>query len=259
MGQKWPIAVYYDSGSVRHQLDRKSLDDAAPNPAERLRIRNLELWDSAEEYRLAPRFRSNAAHFYSPQSNTRSVCSRAEKSTGHNRCCATVIGELERREWTVGYYAWDKMSPDDPNGEKVIDPLFRTGGYSWGKEVTRTLTSGIRWVHDVFGAKLDLRTSERFPWFAVEVIDTHFPDQQALDGWIEASKSFPYVVAFEFVASPKYFFAFNEKLGCLRISYYIYDGRLWNGASPWTTTSAAFFKERLKDVIKQSTNCQSRH
>lgn len=255
---QWPSAVYYDAGQ-KHELRQPDLAQAAASPQARAKIRELVLWDTEEEYRLMPRFRDGSPHFYSPQSNVRTLHRREEKSQEHNKRRDQIAILLNSKPWTVGFYDWEKMNASDSK-EKIFTPLFQTEGYAWDKEIARALTSGTRCVHDVFGAKLELRTSERFPWFAVEVIDTHYPDDKALAGWLSASLNFPYVVAFDFVAAPKYFFNFEKDDSRLRMSYYIYDGRVWNGSNPWQSTpTAKQLKEHMQEAIKKYLMLPGRH
>ena len=238
---KWEKAKYRNANGDWEEITLGKLAEIAKDAGARASLREKQLWSEDEEYRLSPRFREDAPHFYSPSDHTRTLCRRQENSQEHQQRCEELLQKLSSSVWTVGFNFWKDQ-------ERFYHAMFDSQEYLWGTEITRALTSDIRWRHDIFGAKMDLRTSERFPWLAIEVIDSHFPDEKALKGWLKASACFPYVVAFDFVRAKDYFLQFKDNN--LRMTYLFMMVPCGRMGIDGKIVHLDFLRKRLLSILK---------
>lgn len=236
---KYPHAIYYDSNGEQQKLFPSELHDTG----RRAFARSTELWDPDEEYRLFPRFREDSPHFYSLSNNARAFSRTAENDPAHDERVAYLLGELSSgNSFRVGYYDWD-------GDERQFVSFTQTQKYSWGKEVTRVLTTNVRCRHDLFGAADGLKLTARFPWVAIEVVKHHYPDDQTFSALLALTKELPCVILFDFIDVPNYFLHINTPNGELRVIYYIYDGFVWKNGTRWESCTPAFFRESVaKDI-----------
>src|SRR5215218_11106349 len=106
---KHPFAIYYDSHGNKKKINPSDLHDTQT----RAEARNAELWDSEEEYRLFPRYRADAPHFYSLSSRLRELHVPVEADPAHQQRIDELFGNLTSgANYRIGYYSWD--GPEEP-------------------------------------------------------------------------------------------------------------------------------------------------
>ncbi|BAS60429.1 MULTISPECIES: hypothetical protein [Leptolyngbya] len=164
--------------------------------------------------------------------------SRGETSTRHNNRVAELLSLFQKQDLLFGHRSFDTE-------EQLLVPLFKSEKYVWAKEVTRTMSSELQWRHDIFGGHSLHKHTKLSPWVAVEVIDSHFPSDTALDTWLEISSEFPYFVLFDFVQKRNYFLKVDEDKNQVRVIYFIFDGAVWRSGKRWEGCTAAIFREEL--------------
>ncbi|MBD2465613.1 hypothetical protein H6G89_31980 [Oscillatoria sp. FACHB-1407] len=235
---KWTKAVYQPNGNSLKVVYPDQLHD----PNVRAFLRTQELWDESQEYRLSIRNRLNTPHFCSLSKTKRYLRGREESSNRHRSRVDELLTQLQKQNFLFGYNSFD-------DGNQTFVPLFRGKDYTWTKEVTRTLSSTAQWRHDVFGAELSHRHTERHPWVAIEVIDTHFPDDITMEAWLKISSELPYFILFDFVKRKNYFLKVNEDKQQVRVIYFIYDGAMWKSGFRWNECSSALFKEKVSKEL----------
>ena len=240
---KWKSA-HYEQGGEWYELLIEDLANAENIPNEKGRIRDLELWDEAKEYRLFPRFRKGSPHFFCRVKRIREFKYRSETDEAHQERIETHLNTMGSCNWLVGSKCWTK----DFNGEFV--GVFTLKNYKLGKEITRALTDSIRYRHDIFGAYDSLSTSARFPLFAIEVIKSSYPCEETFQAWLAISKIHPYFIAFDHLDKTNYIFQLQEKENRIRTIFYIYDGDVWkNGERLEDCDTANKFKSQLEQII----------
>lgn len=244
MNYKYPFAVYRDQNDDLKEIKREDLVD----PFKLAFARSVRLYDEDEEYRLYPRARSGAPHFYCRTQNRRRVVSGAESDPRHNaRRDALLDALVTKRELRIGYREYFGAGKDDFEFVEIAE----IEGYGWGKEVTRIAPRGLRVRHDIFGASPMLAMSERRPWIAVEVIATHYLDDETFSSLIDVSCEMPMVVGFDLVDAPNYFLKLDDTDGTLRLIYYIYDGSVWKNEVRTQIQSGAALRAVLEKELRE--------
>jgi len=193
-------------------------------------------------HRLFIRDNHNTPHFYCLTDRDYQVIERKESSPLHNDRVNNLLEILQQQEELVFYYR--SFSSED----KEFVELFKGEEYSWGKEVTRCL-SDTYWRHDIFGANSRHRHTKNSPWVAIEVIDSNFPSEAALEAWLTLSSDFPYFILFDFVKVRNYFFQIDIDKRRARVVYFIHDGALWRSGTRLDNCTAALFKEKVNEEI----------
>jgi len=74
--------------------------------------------------------------------------------------------------------------------------------------------------------------TDKFPFVAIEIVDTHFHSQQAFVVLLEASKNIPIVIAYLFVPVMPHYNCVNSpersnSYSKVRLQCYIADGSFW--------------------------------
>lgn len=90
------------------------------------------------------------------------------------------------------------------------------------------------------------------PWIAIEVINTHYPEEAAFSAMLAASRNYPLVVLFDFTAQWNTFVKVEKYDKRLRIrpwTFYIKEGAVWQGGSPTSINSSAEFKIELERML----------
>ncbi|MDP2596402.1 hypothetical protein [Alteromonas stellipolaris] len=244
---KYEYAVYTDENGEQQKLKPSELSNLSI--ADRVKIRELELYDETEEYRVYPRFNKKSPHFYCPSEERNYDKNNKDKSEKHDERVKEIVCSLQELEkFKVGYYNFENGV--DENGKKTSEKFFETlvslEKYTWSSEVSRILNSKLRVQHDVFGTNIELGMSQRKPFMAIEVVKSHFPEKNTYEGLIELSKQIPLLVAFDFTKKKNYFFQIDQRLKRVRVSIYIYNGSLWSGCSEFSDSSYEYALEHCK-------------
>jgi hypothetical protein len=221
MALKYEFAVYRDENGEVQKLYPKDLNGLSIS--QKIKIRELELYDEFEEYRLYPRFIEKSPHFFCKSSVRHYDNNRKDKSKKHDKRVCDLVDQLNSLDnISVGYYTFD----EDRN--KYFETLVSLKNYTWGAEVSRIIDSKHRVLHDVFGANLSLSMSTRKPLIAIEVVKTHFLEKRTFDGLLKLSKEIPLLVILDFTIKKNYYCQVIENENRLRIAHYIYNGSVWN-------------------------------
>ncbi|EKO3533896.1 hypothetical protein K1L80_000450 [Vibrio fluvialis] len=221
MTLKYEFAIYRDENDAIKKLYPRKLSGL--NITQKLEIRELELYDEYEEYRLYPRFNEKSPHFYCKSSVRDFDNNRKDKSDKHDNRVKELVDQLNSLDQiSVGYYTYD----DDKN--KYFETLVSLKNYTWGREIGRIIDSKYRVQHDVFGANLALSMSNRKPFIAIEVVKTHFLEKRTFEALLKLSSEIPLLVILDFTIKKNYYCQVMESDNRLRISHYIYNGSVWN-------------------------------
>ncbi|OLO08757.1 hypothetical protein BTW08_05420 [Salinicola sp. MH3R3-1] len=223
-----------DDGTIERIYPR-DLHDAGT----RATARASELWDEHFEVRVFPRYRTDAPHFYS-LGKRRYIDERVESDPSHDKRVEELLARLKGNEYKIGFYEKD-------GEEKQFVTVAKPSNYLWDSEVTRSLTRSVRCRHDIFGEAEGRNLTAGFPWVAIEVVNTHYPDEKTLEAFLALSEQLPFVVLFDLVAVPNYFFKIDEKRQEIRTIYYVYDGSVWKNGNRWKRCSAQFLREKLEE------------
>ena len=234
---KYKYAIYYDLDNEKQIIYPNDLHDVTKLAF----ARDQELYDSDEQIRLYPRYRKDTPHFYALQDSKRKITQRNENSEEHNLRVNKLLDTLNSSlndTLKVGYFTFGE------DKKQQFNTLTKIKNYTWGKEINRFISESSICRHDIYGQKNVLSQSSIFPAFAIEVIDTHYPTDDVINGWIELSKIMPIVIAFDLIKKPNYYFQIKDNK--IRIIYYIFDGSIWkNEKRQIDLVSAGAFRETL--------------
>jgi hypothetical protein len=258
-------ASYYENG-VKHSILARDL--GKPDVLDLARSKALV--DPGDELTLFVRG-GKTPHFYTT-SKARALTEKPEVSAAHNKRIAKLLKKLVdlTSSGTVIEVGTTMMRSDVWQATKRVEQDWHTigelQGYTWKDEVTRALSDGQKCRHDLFGANLALLNfTDRNPWVAIEVIDTHYPSDKSFDGFLEISARLPLVVLFDLVAAEDYFLEIDEievlntpppefkepsdvlwTVTGIRSIFYIHQGKVWQN------NREARFKETVdgKEVSK---------
>jgi len=235
---KYDFAVYYDDNEERKKIYPKDLHDIEI----RAFARSAFLLNDSEEIRLYPRYRKDTPHFYSLQEGTRSVI-RGEDSEKHNDRIKELLKILTESStaFNIGYFTFEE------DGTKQFNPLATLKNYTWGKEINRYISSNSICRHDIYGQRQEIAQSSLFPSVGIEVINSHYPDNAAFDGWISLSQIVPLLITFDIIDKKNYFLKIDPRNNQIRVIYYIFDGSVWKNERRRTDIiSAGAFREELR-------------
>lgn len=236
-----PTAIYWDDNGNKHEIRAEELDD----PITLELAKNVLLRDPSGQVSLSPRQVSEKrSHFVAPSnSSMRPVCSFEQDPT-HKKRVDFLLDELEATEgnWTIveSYYA---------GRELVITELFEINQYSWGKEVHRIVSATAVVRHDLFGQAKQIEMSVFRPWIAIEVINTHFPDEDTFQALVALSCSFPFIVLFDCTDRKNYFLKIDKETRTITTRLYLRDGKVWFNGRPTTAQSSAGLEICAKNEI----------
>jgi len=219
MGFEHELAVHWDELGRRQTIPAKDLvDDQTFADA-----KDRELFDESEQIRVYPRdgTATRRRHFRAEVTGVRGF-DKGENSPAHN----ARVGALLRLEdgWSVGY----QTQANEPI-ERIFGPL---PAYNWGKEVTRILSSTALARQDVYGDS-GIRMSIRKPSIAVEVVQSHYPEEATFTALLAHTAQVPSIVFFDFtLASANALVRIDLKAQALIFRSYTFaitDGALWIG------------------------------
>lgn len=239
------VAIYYEVDLTRREIPAYSLS----NSAVLAEAKSKELWDKSGQKRLQARGGTDIrAHFYElPGSPVSRAIFEGEKDKAHNDRVDYLLGKLKTSKKLEMVIAHPARA-----GVEQIDLLFTLRDYEWRTEVHRVLNVDAIVRHDIFGQRLELEMSINRPWVAIEVINTHYPDERAFAAMLAASKNYPMIVLFDFTAHPNTFVKIDMPTKRLRIrpwSFYIKDGALWKGDSPTAIQTSILFQIELEKML----------
>ncbi len=197
----------------------------------RAELRERDLRNESDgQIELGIRNHEQTPHFFAKKRLRTDLDPGAKESFEHEdrkRMLNNFLSKYEKHKF--GYYEkpWDRKD----NG---FDTLVKIKDYSWDVEVSFGLVYGKFIRFDLLGrSKNELGLTDKHPYIAVEVVDTHFHSQEAFCALLESSKNIPIIIVYYFspvaphlncVYKPK-----SEKFySKIRLQYYIADGSFWN-------------------------------
>lgn len=246
-----PKAVYYDKTTGRREIIWAS---QLSDPEKLAKAKNEELWDLSEQIRLGPRIsHKNTPHFYeiTEERETRKVFAGEKDPTHDARVEDLTLSLQGLGPWflsEMGQYNKDGTTYSD--GERIPE-------YKWGAEVYRIFDENTVVRHDIFGQSTELSMSVRRPSIAIEVINTHFPEEEAFSAFLRLSKEIPYIVLFDFTEFKNAFLRVDppsSRLAYRPWTYKVKDGALWRGNTLTTITSSTQFEIDVKNMLNRWRN-----
>jgi len=216
-----PVA-YYRADGVQKPIKASELTDK-----DKLHLAKTELLtDKNETVRLWPKFcTEKRPHFYVLNSADKRRISECEIDPAHNERVEEILGKLN--SCTV----WKVVVNVYVDGKRERETRFSLDDYQWGDEVHRICSSELTIRHDLFGQSKLLSMSVFRPWVAIEVINSHYPDEQTFNEMLRLSRQMPLLVFFDVLSDNlhNYFLKVDNRSDEITPLYYIYEGSMWKG------------------------------
>ncbi|CAG0995650.1 hypothetical protein RHDC4_02801 [Rhodocyclaceae bacterium] len=167
---------------------------------------------------------ADTLHFRAPAESAARTTDRGENNPAHDDRVGALLKDLiSRQTWKVetsGYIGRNQIQAE----------LYDLAApYQWDDEVIRIISSEAAVRHDLFGQVRELLDmSQRLPWVAIEVINTHYPEEKTFAGLRDLSKNMPLIVMFDFTQRPDHFLKINSQSGIITTKLYMRDGDVFN-------------------------------
>lgn len=251
---KFPKAAYRDETGKLFIIRAEELAKINILELARLKAKLSELFDETEQVRLTPHFGDvKVPHFVSKHSLTRRLL-QGKSDESHDARVNHLVGTLNGRDyWDLGM-----LGPKKANNEpRDFSRDFVLSEYEWDDEVQRIMDENTIVQHDVFGGTTKLSMSIRQPAIAIEVINTHYPEEEAFNAFLEKSKREPFIVFFDVIrykgeSYNNTFLKVDPKLG--RISYERYtflvrEGGVYKGRKLTDIKTSTRLKIEIENMI----------
>lgn len=218
---KYEYAVRTLANNVTERIYPEQLHDKLLRET----LRREDLKDESGVYRLYVRYRSDAPHFYARSKIRRNIGGTGHDSENHDRKVKGLVTYGNTTNpLTIGHYEFA--------GPKDIEfvPLCRLQNYEWQSERKFVLSDDTYVRFDVLGRSGTMNLTEKEPFVAIEVVDTHFSEQEAFTALREFSAKLPLIVLYYYVQSDgklNHMENTRGEAGRLRITHYIADGSFW--------------------------------
>ncbi|MCU4379629.1 hypothetical protein [Acinetobacter haemolyticus] len=193
-------------------------------------LRTQDLYDSEEKnIVLGIRNREDLPHFYQKRGVRRSLNGPRDSSTYHDQQRNDLLSVLEEYDNVlVGFYEFTPTKTAD----KSFEPITILKKYNWNKEVTFSVAEKGYVRFDLLGQAKNLCLTDKQPYFALEVVETHFSSLEAFSALIKLSRQLPFVIGYFFINKKNYFNQLSENTrrkstSNLRLTCYISDGDFW--------------------------------
>lgn len=214
--------AYYSANGKRYPISAADLGNK-----ETLELaKTVFLTDKSDQVRLRPRVpKDKRSHFYAPDSTSQRGVSEGEDDPAHNDRVRKLLDKLTHQ--TI----WKVVIGRFVDGVLEREPRFQLEDYLWGKEIHRICSSELVIRHDLFGQSRLPAMSIFRPWVAIEVVNTHFPDEPAFKAMLDLSRQMPLLVLFDVLRERifSYFLKVDDQKGEITPLYYIYEGCVWKG------------------------------
>jgi hypothetical protein len=193
----------------------------------RAKLRDSTLYDSTQcRKELGIRDRKGNLHYYQKKNFRISLDGKSKDSSAHDGQVKALTSFLNNNEKIViGHYVFD-------SGEKIFQPIIHLKNFSWQKEVTFSISESGYMRCDILGRSNDFCWSEKSPYVALEVVDTHFSSKETFIALMELSKNLPVIIGYYFLKESGKFNNMGNSsrsngYSKLRLSCYILDGGFW--------------------------------
>lgn len=188
--------------------------------------REKQLYDSEEQkYELFIRNRENLPHFYR-KGTIRHNLDRQKDSSEHDEAVKKLHSFLKsnsslhlKSKFFRGFH------------DKKLNIIKTMHDYTWDDEVTFAVAENGYVRFDLLGRPNSLNCTNKNPFVAFEVVDTHFSSKASFQALLELSKKLPFVIGYFFVKNTPYFNcpknSEGNALAYVRVTCYIHDGDFW--------------------------------
>ncbi|QQC63161.1 hypothetical protein [Paraburkholderia ginsengisoli] len=244
------LAYYFDKQGVRQEIRAEDLSDVTT----RALAAEQNLTDKSGQTELSPRVRNGAVpHFVATGvRGTRNIF-EGETDDTHNARVRALLQRLKgARKWQLAL--GESVAKSTGGFDWKLHDAIELTAYEWGNEVYRIVTKDAIIRHDLFGQALRLDMSANEPWVAIEVIHTHFPEEEAFGAMLDLSERVPFYVLFDFTALRDKFLRVLPESNAIiyrEWTYLIHDGQVWKGTKKQDIRTSAALKVHVLDMFRR--------
>ena len=213
---KHEIAFYQNENNIWNKVYYTELLDEQ----RRAELREKDLYDKPDgDLQLGIRNHKITPHFYVKRPVRKPLESKNKKSKLHNEQINIIYNFLKK---------YKKHSFNT-----FEETILKIKNYEWEKEAKFGIIYGKYAVFDILGRDSEnIHLTDRNPYVAIEVVDTHFHSQETFKILLEATKNLPIIIIYFFIKQ-------IPKLNCLKkpknenlytknvIYFYMLDGSFW--------------------------------
>jgi hypothetical protein len=240
------IAIYFDTSFNRKIL--RAADLVKPEVMEI--ARSQELYDESEQYLLIPRTGAGiTSHFAKiPEEKTPyDHLVRNESNPAHDIRVARHFQALLQLKHFSLVIKYPGVSA------KPLKIFPKMPQYVWETEAQRFCGGKIIVRHDLLGHCPSPSMSIRRPTIAIEVINTHYPEERAFAAMLNESREKPTVILFDLVQGGYSFVSVDPKQMEIEVrpwAYYIWNGLVYKGAEVTEISTPSELKLELEALVR---------
>lgn len=240
------IAIYFDKNFNRKVL--RAIDLVKADVMEI--ARSQDLYDESEQQKLTPRTGAGiTSHFVKiPTENSQyDFLIRNENNSAHDVRVARHFKALLQLKHFSLVIKYPGVS------EEPLKIFPGMPQYIWETEVQRFCEGNIIVRNDICGNYPSPSMSIRRPTIAIEVINTHYPEDRAFAAMLKESKEKPAIILFDLVQGGYSFVLVDP--GNMRIevrpwAYYIWNGAVFRGTEITRVSTPAELKTQLEAQVR---------
>ena len=180
---KHKIAFYKDENNIWHKVYYAELF----NKQKRVELREKDLYDKPNgDLQLGIRNHKTTPHFYVKRHIRKPLESKSKKGKLHNKQIDIIYNFLKKyKKHSFNIF------------EEII---FKIKNYEWEKEAKFGIIYGKYAVFDILGRDSEnIHLTDRNPYVAIEVVDTHFHSKETFKILLEATKNLPIIIIYFFI------------------------------------------------------------
>jgi hypothetical protein len=240
------IAIYFDTS-----FNRKILRSADLVNPEVLDIaKSQELYDESEQYQLIPRTGIGITPHFAKIPEEKAPYDhlvRNENNPAHDIRVARHFQALVQLKHFSLAIKYPGVS------EKPLKTFPEMPQYVWETEAQRFCKEKVIVRHDLYGHCPRPSMSIRRPTIAIEVINTHYPEDRAFAAMLKESLEKPTVILFDLVQGG-YSFVFvdsqNMRIEVRPWAYYIFNGAVYKGTEITEISTPSELKLALEARVR---------
>ncbi|AIO72714.1 hypothetical protein [Burkholderia multivorans] len=223
---KYEIAWYLDENQQWQEASFRELS----REERRAALRERDLRDKANgSIELGIRNHPKTPHFFERRRIRTDIEPGAHESQAHEDAKRMIRSFLQKYDkHRFGYYErpWDR-------NDKGFETLIKIKDYMWDVEVQFGLAYGKYIRFDILGRSKSLvQLTDRLPFLAIEIVDTHFHSRETFEVLLQVSKNLPLTVAYYFIPAVPIYNCVNRpptaSAYCrIRLQCYLSDGSFW--------------------------------
>ncbi len=219
---KHETAFYQDENNIWHEVNHNELFQKQ----KRAELRERDLYDKPDgDLQLGIRNHKITPHFYVKRPIRKSLEYKSKKSKLHNEQIDIIYNFLKKYK----KHSFNSYKSFNFTEETII----KIKNYEWEKEAKFGIIYGKYAVFDILGRDYEnIHLTDKNPFVAIEVIDTHFHSQETFKILLEATKNLPLIIIYFFInqipklnhlKKPK-----NENFYTRNVIYFhMSDGSFW--------------------------------